>query len=535
MRHARLPARRPRPGLRTHTRRPSAASLAFLRGRDADARLLGLRAQTTRARPLLSALSAALLETRGYEKLGFRCLGDWARERLGVGARAVREWARVWRALGELPRLRDAVLAGEVSWTAVRLVVGIATPGTDEACLAALRGRTTRAVEALVAAVRADEGRSAEPDPAGSAGDGARVHVRLACTPDARTKWVAACELARRVAGEELATWECAEAVAAECASAIGAPRSPPSARARPSPARPASGAPAPAFRGAAWPGLAWPGLARPGSAERLARVGAALGATPLALDRTLRSVIARLQASDLETGRILKQLVDRRLFRELGFETFDEYCRERLDLAPRTARRLVRLARAERSRPEVANAFREGRITLLQAEVLLRGGTVELAESVTLRRLEDELPETEVAFAAPPEVAELFCAIAARIGLARMLDHALATWLGAGRRFRDYADFERDGWRCTVPACRARRGLESHHIVFRSAGGADEPWNRTTLCAFHHHRGVHDRLLAIRGRAPDGLVYELGFGRFRSGDVALRGAARRPPAASRP
>jgi hypothetical protein len=102
------------------------------------------------------------------------------------------------------------------------------------------------------------------------------------------------------------------------------------------------------------------------------------------------------------------------------------------------------------------------------------------------------------------------------------MLDHAIVTWLEAGRQFRDYADFERDGFRCTVPGCTARRNLQSHHIRFRSACGPDAAWNRTTLCAYHHHRGVHARNLAVRGRAPDALVYELGVGSFGSGDVKL-------------
>jgi hypothetical protein len=43
-------------------------------------------------------------------------------------------------------------------------------------------------------------------------------------------------------------------------------------------------------------------------------------------------------------------------------------------------------------------------------------------------------------------------------------------------------------------------------------------------LCAYHHHRGVHAGRLALRGRAPDGLIYELGVGRFRSGDVMVHG-----------
>ena len=109
-----------------------------------------------------------------------------------------------------------------------------------------------------------------------------------------------------------------------------------------------------------------------------------------------------------------------------------------------------------------------------------------------------------------------------ARVGLEAMLDHAIATWVEAGRAFQDYADFERDGWRCTVPGCSARRNLQSHHIVFRSAGGLDVAGNRTTLCAFHHHRGVHAGIVGIHGRAPDGLIYTLGVGRFRSHDVFL-------------
>jgi hypothetical protein len=147
--------------------------------------------------------------------------------------------------------------------------------------------------------------------------------------------------------------------------------------------------------------------------------------------------------------------------------------------ISARTARRLVRLARAEHGAPALASAFREGRITLLQAEVLLRGGSVEsldLALRVTLRRLEDEVLPRRVAFWAPPEVAALFEALVARVGLEAMLDHAIATWLEAGGQFDDYADFTRDGYRCTVPACTARRNLQSHHIRFRSARGGSGP-----------------------------------------------------------
>ncbi len=186
-----------------------------------------------------------------------------------------------------------------------------------------------------------------------------------------------------------------------------------------------------------------------------------------------------------------------------------------------------------------MATAFREGRIHAFQAHVLARVADLESARAwvaqawaVTLRRLEEDAegcpPEpAAIAFPAPPEVAELFLTMLARVGsLERLLAHAIRTWVEQGELFEDYADFERDGFRCTAPGCTARRNLHSHHIRFRSAMGSDEPWNRTTLCAYHHERSVHhDRTLRIHGRAPDALVYALGpepAERFRSGGLRL-------------
>jgi hypothetical protein len=113
------------------------------------------------------------------------------------------------------------------------------------------------------------------------------------------------------------------------------------------------------------------------------------------------------------------------------------------------------------------------------------------------------------------------------------MIDHALASWgvddpwlRRRARVGRHLAVFERDGWRCSVPGCTSQRSLQAHHIRFRSAGGGDESANLTTLCAAHHHRGVHAGAVRICGRAPDALWFELGvragqppLTRYRSGD----------------
>jgi hypothetical protein len=524
------------------------ARLAFLRGRDADARLRELAACLGAARPVLGALAAALVGGRLYERLGYRSLGDYGRERLGVGARAVREWARVWSRLEALPALRRAVVAGELSWAAARLVVGLATPETEEACLATVRRRTVRAVEAIVRAFREVNPR-ADADPGEEeAPEGAeRVALRLACTRHEANLWVAAVELARRTAGEELPLWQCAEAVAAEAASARGASEAcvaPERAAPEPGPSAEQGAenerAPEHGLRHRAFPALAWEGPAHaalPAPIASLASEVAACGEREI--DRRLGTVIAFLQTVDLEMGRVLRQMVDRRLFAEIGFGSLERYATERLDLSAATAGRLVALARAEHRAPEVALAFREGRIHAFQAHVLARVATadragalawVERAEQVSLRRLEDEVEAVSrpvIAFRAPPEVARLFLGMLERAGsLERLLAHAIATWVELGGLFEDYADFERDGFRCAVPGCTCRRSLHNHHIHWSSRGGPDVPSNRITLCAQHHERFVHGNgMVRIRGSAPAELVFELGpdpAERFGSGDVRL-------------
>jgi hypothetical protein len=67
--------------------------------------------------------------------------------------------------------------------------------------------------------------------------------------------------------------------------------------------------------------------------------------------------------------------------------------------------------------------------------------------------------------------------------------------------------------------SCRSFRNLHEHHVEFRSAGGGDALSNRTTLCAWHHLRGVHVGRVRCAGQAPGGLHFELGI---RSNGSAL-------------
>jgi hypothetical protein len=397
------------------------------------------------------------------------------------------------------------------------------------------------------------------------------VAVRLACTPREAGLWIAALELARRMAGGSLPVWRCAEAIAAEAASALGAPV----AEGSPGPEEPGGASaqtpgrcPAPARAGdaaeahesglcrLAFPAVCWRSLGTPARAPIATLAQGLEACSAREIDRRLRAAIAFLQSVDLEIGRVLRPMVDRNLFAEIGFEGLERYAGERLDLSARTARRLVALARAGHRAPAVATAFRDGRIHALQAHALARVAPpgkaelwVEQARRWSYRRLEDEVELRWLAaaqarakvgagaptrgpaieFHAPRGVAAFFLAMRERAGsLERLLAHVIATWAEAGADFEDYADFERDGFRCTVPGCTSRRNLQSHHIRYRSRGGLDVPGNRTTLCAQHHERALHGaRGLRIHGCAPDGLIFELGAGppeRFASGDVRIGG-----------
>ena len=313
-------------------------------------------------------------------------------------------------------------------------------------------------------------------------------------------------------------------------------------------------------------------------------------------LDARLRRAVALEQRSEAALAPLLRRAFDARLHRRAGFASFEAFAREGLSLSPRKARALLRLERAAASCSPLREAFAAGRVSWVQAQVLLpvlllpeavrfRTPWVARAERTTVRRLEEEVDaallllstdraaflasgglverptcarptagETDVAaagstpasapdaspsavasetehfmFFAPRDVARLFRAAlcSVRRGLERaaggpvspgraaewMLDHALDAW-GADepRTQREHRVFERDGWRCTVPGCTSYRNLHDHHIRFRSAGGSDELANRTTLCAFHHLRGVHAGRVRCLGEAPHGLRFELGL-----------------------
>jgi hypothetical protein len=322
-----------------------------------------------------------------------------------------------------------------------------------------------------------------------------------------------------------------------------------------------------------------------PGAAFLRSLVDGLETADAFELDARLRRAVALEQRLDAQIGPLLLSVARARLYRACGCPSLGSFARERLGISPRKAEALLRLERAGQVCPALREAYRSGRLSWVRAQLLVpiaaldhsepwRRAWVAHAERVTVRRLDDDVaralatgrldpeeagdgaeesrtedPQTGAPptgrerterffFNAPRDVARLFRATLATVqrrleqrhgrpsseseALEAMLEHAFESWAVWRTRVpAAYRVFERDGWRCSVPGCSSCRNLHDHHVEFRSAGGSDDLGNRTTLCAWHHLRGVHAGTVRCTGTAPGRLRFELGLRRGRAPLVA--------------
>jgi hypothetical protein len=526
-----------------------------------DPWLRRLGRQEAACRRVLGRLAAVFLSLQGHQRLGFARLGDYTRERLGLGAREVQELARVATRLDALPPLAWAFEAGALSWAHVRLLTRVAAPEDAATWVEETSGLTVRELENRLRAT-GDTGEATTDPPNDDAIDGEpAVPLRVPCPRRVRTAWRQAVELARRVAGEELAVWQAAEAIAAEGLAAQPVPEGPEGAIGpwpEPGWRHPGAGEQLPNAADARWAPVA---DAAPTDIETLGAGCESLDAR--ALDSRMRAALQAMARTDWQLGRLLRLFLDLRLERVLGFASGSAYVTERLGCSTRKARALVALERRGFTAPELLDAYRAGRLSWLRALTLLpvvseRTAPAWLARAheVTLRRLADEVDwalaardglepvappppdadlraeprqmcspgtwapcDDQVTFVGPAAVVGLLrTAIAAFAGpadvpwqgLERLLRHVTTEW-EARPRHRDPI-FARDGWRCAVPACTSRRNLHDHHLLFRSRGGGNARDNRITICVWHHLHGLHGGRVRAWGRAPEAIHWEVGI-----------------------
>jgi hypothetical protein len=144
-----------------------------------DAELAALCAQDAAARLRLGQ-ALEVLGRGGCFDLGFSSLSAYGLERCERGARWVQAARCLARRLEVLPQLRNAVAAGEVSWSQGELVARVARPEDEAQWLALAKQHTVREMRGLVSASLP----TAEPNEADE------ETCTLVCTVDREDAWL---------------------------------------------------------------------------------------------------------------------------------------------------------------------------------------------------------------------------------------------------------------------------------------------------------------------------------------------------------
>jgi hypothetical protein len=385
---------------------------------DLDLRLT-CRSEATVRRELGDA-ARALLRGRAYAAFGFVRLADYARERLGVSGSTVQEAAWMARRLDELPAIARAYDRSELSWAQARTICKVAVAANDGHWVDIARRSTADTLDRLVARTRRPEGVPRDPDGEPNEIDGEpAVRWRLTCPARVRALWRRAAELASRAAGERLADWRAAEVIAAEGFSGrpsgaamgdralIESIRSASRARRR---AR--EQVAAPTFDAAST--VASASVSADAAATPPPPPGSETDEAPAPLPLTLESpattdsfalearvieAMRALRSIDPKIGRLLRVVVDQRIYKCFRFRRLEDYARERLGISARKAWALLAVEKAARRSADFADAYHEGRLSWVRAVTLLpvlerthAAAWVARAQAVTVRRLADEV-----------------------------------------------------------------------------------------------------------------------------------------------
>jgi hypothetical protein len=500
---------------------------------------LALDETTVLAARRLGAFELALGVTLGLLFRGDRLLqlgcsreADYAREKLGISPSLMFSWVALARGLEHRPILRQAVTAGLVSSRKALAVMPLAIGDYEPVWTEAAMRLTLREI---ASAARAAGKESPEERFEAEA-------IVLPMTPEQQARLDAALAMAKEDMGPEARRWQCLEAMCEEWLSDHGEWEG--------------RGEPAPA-----------PGPPRPLETRilmrQLAAAGEALdaireiGKEPLEENalglhaRALRLMAAR-RRHDLVFGGLVARVRYDGVREILGYHSFAQYCEERLGMSAGTVRQRIWLEERMRDLPALREALASGRLTYSKAVLVAKHATasdveerIARAASTTCQQTERESEAEEdrrnrgagvFRHWAPKDAAETIRAavgsaqawslgtrgigIDAGEALALIADHFVKiceAHLPPDHERRWASRFHREalmrkGGLCAVPGCtRAIRHV--HHIVFRSRGGADEPWNGVGLCVPHHLHGIHMGYLEVRGRAGELLHWKLGTG----------------------
>jgi hypothetical protein len=273
----------------------------------------------------------------------------------------------------------------------------------------------------------------------------------------------------------------------------------------------------------------------------------------PEALDARARRLARTRERLSEPLGAMLRAFRDARYWKDLGYDDFEEYARDRLGLSARTVRERIWLTRMLETRPEVRAALRIGKISYAKALALVKvlaprdPEAPEKVESAAAQPTEKVQREAEAEEERQDRAlgrlriwgpAQAMESIRESIESARAVlsdpggsgnggeagavseGRALATtgacfievWKDEKKRRRPRprarrAVLARKDGLCGVPGC-TMRAVHAHHIVFRSHQGSDAVTNLLATC-WYHHVLIHARLIRVWGLAGERLVFE--------------------------
>jgi len=496
----------------------------------------------------LGELLVRLFEGDRLLRLGYARQVDYIRERLGVAARSGYAWVQLARGLARgrevpCPTLREAVEAGLVSSRKALLLLALPDPDA-----------WTRAAIAMNCVDLERCVRAGGFDTASTEFEVDSIVLRM--TPEQQDRLDAALELARSVVGPAAPRWQMLEAIAMEYLGEF--PHESPGEHPDEC-AGECAGECDSSVQMQVEPPVPEHLVASPGSeSPRLESPGSELPTDPKELDRRARGILNERRVHDAEFGRYLLGVQRSQEFRALGFDTFESYVRDRLGIAPRTARARIWLEKRMEELPSLREALSDGRLTLEKARLIAKSATpfcvderINKAASTTCQQVEHECTAEEDRqnrargvrriWGPSDAFAVLMDAISAAGDtsagdtaagdtaagdtfdagecLARIADHFVEVWTAnlekppgtvACRTVARRTVLGRHGGLCGVPGCSAE-AQHAHHIRYRSRGGGDEIENRVALCAAHHLHGVHAGYLTVEGRAGEKLVWRFG------------------------
>lgn len=402
---------------------------------------------------------------QGWAAAGFRSCAHWLSFRVGWDLATAREHLRVGRALEELPLIRAAFAAGEVSYSKVRAISRVATPETEGDLLEVARHGTASHLERLSRLFR--RASSAEERELACRQQKERylktwtdeegmLCIRGRLPPEAGAVLDKALGEAMRAMGERP---EATRDVSAEIPSSRSARQGP------------RSGIPASPLV----PRAAAPELAPECEAE------------------TVEEALAEEETCEAVRGSFVPWGPSPRLrpMREVAPELRDQLRADALGLLCERALSAAALGQEA--------GGREGRF-----EVVLHVGAELLSGEAPVGRC-----EVEGGPRLPLETAQRLCCGSP---LVTLLHGKGGELLGPGRRSRRISA---PLWRvlrsrdetCAFPGCTARRGLVVHHVEHWAQGGETKLPNLICTCRAHHF-ALHEGGYRVLGRAPDALRF---------------------------